>query len=111
MHRLQFSKEQYDKLSSWIESVRFIPSSTRASVIERYAAQHAQSLTAELSNIHQDPANEYENKQIYESIKRDLIPKYWQLIFHVPLNKIPLYLNHTDPLIVAIAKWRLDIAR
>lgn len=111
MRRLRFSKEDYDKLSSRIESVRLIPSSTRASVEERYAAGYARSLIAEFSNVHQDPANEYESQQIYESVRRKLMPKYWQLIYHVPLNKIPLYINHTDPMIVAIALWRLEIAK
>jgi len=32
-------------------------------------------------------------------------------VFHGPFEDVPLYLNHVDPEVVAIAQWRLTIAK
>jgi hypothetical protein len=32
-------------------------------------------------------------------------------VFHGTLDDVPLYLNHVDPEVVAIAQWRLTIAK
>jgi hypothetical protein len=35
----------------------------------------------------------------------------YNLLFHIPLEKVPLYINDKDSVVQVIAKWRLTIAK
>lgn len=48
----------------------------------------------------------YRDKKI-----RRALNQYESKVFHGPFEDVPLYLNHVDPEVVAIAKWRLTIAK
>lgn len=49
---------------------------------------------------------DYRDKRIRRGLTREE-----SKVFHGPFEDVPLYLNDIDPEVVAIAKWRLIIAK
>lgn len=111
MRRISFSKAEYDLLYDRLQPVAELERAPDTPTIDRYAAQYATDMSKALKSIHQDPATEYESRQICESMKHNTVPRYSQVIYHTPLKNMPLLINHEDPLMRAIALWRLEIAR
>jgi hypothetical protein len=48
----------------------------------------------------------YRDKRVRRELAREE-----SKVFHGPFEDVPLYLNDVDPEVVAIAKWRLSIAK
>lgn len=111
MRRISFSKAEYDLLYDRIQPVAALETASVSSIMDRYAAQDAQLISIILKSIHQNPVSEYESRQICERMKQHTTTRYPQMIYHTPLKNMPLLINHEDPLIRAIALWRLEIAR
>lgn len=103
MRRLQFSKEEFVVLEGHLNSLY-------------NANKHpylwlANDLLQVLYSVPAGSCTSYEHKWIYESIRNATIERIWQVIYHTPLEDIPLLINDKHPVVVAIALWRLEIAR
>lgn len=102
MRRLEFNKEEFSILCRLIEAA---PST--AGMILGEAAD----LLGLIKFCIEDLSTPYDQQQLYEVIKRKIDQRYWQVMYHTPLTAMPLKFNDEDPLLVIIAKWRLEIAK
>jgi hypothetical protein len=106
VHRLQFSKEETDLLATRLNALIESGAGTMVGVLI-----FGSDLECCLTHIKSDPLTPIEHQYIYQSVKENVDQCYWQVMYHTPLSKIPLLINHKDPLVVTIVKWRLEIAR
>jgi len=106
VHRLQFTKADTDLLAKRVESLFSPATEDHISAILK-----GEELWSQLLSIVNEPDTPNEHQYIYDSIKNKVDQRYWQVMYHTSLKRIPLLINHKDPIVVAIAMWRLEIAR
>jgi len=108
MHRLQYSEKELDILKGYLN-----PTLDPNGYIGNWAP--IATIAIDLYNIlnlrGEDLDTLYGHKYLYDAVKENIPQRHWQTMYHIPLKEMPLLINHKDPLIVAIAKWRLSIAR
>lgn len=108
MKRLQYSVEELKKLLGYLDSARkYTP------VVATAPMQYSERLLyAHIGLLPETtPLTPYTQKQVYEAIKRDSIARVVEIMYHTPLEKLPLLINRAPKLIGSIIKWRLSISK
>lgn len=102
MHRLHFSCADIEKLKERLESADYNSPVNWNRGFE---------LRDVLRMRNESLSDDYGQKCFYDSVKENSHPFILQIMFHIPLKDIPLYINHKTNIVRAIVAWRLDIAR
>lgn len=55
--------------------------------------------------------NPYDHRWVYEAVKANVCESVTELMYHTPIKKLPLLINHKDPVLRTLVLWRLSIGR
>jgi len=105
MHRLQYSKQDIALLRGYLEKLDDVdmPYSDHNAVYRLYDILYSQRYSKLARDAH--------HLDLYEKIKERVAIHVLQVIYHLPLKLIPLYVNHGKVIIRTIAQWRLALGR